>query len=168
MVKAGGNEQFLRSSEGGEEQAAGNRFEHTSTRTLVGGSVSLPVGRGTDLGTTSDMVAGIARANLAALAGHGITEVTDLETATATYNASIGKREQGGALRSGTRTSLTGIFERADDVLCNQLDEHVKSVMNDQPELYNEYQAARVIKDLGIRHEEETPVTPTTPTTPTP
>ncbi|NCQ19599.1 MAG: hypothetical protein GW805_14895, partial [Ignavibacteria bacterium] len=73
--------------------------------------------------------------------------------------------------RSATRVALTKLFEKTDALLNEEADMLVEVVKESQPDFYNQYFAARVIKDLGGSHtkpadEDKTPPPTDTPTPP--
>jgi hypothetical protein len=121
--------------------------------------------RDTELVIKARSIHALAVANVGSLGDYGITDVKvdDLSDKIENYNTSLGQRESGTAVRSGARLSLTELFAKADDILENSLDPLMELLRETFTEFYNEYFAARVIKDLGIVHEPEPPPTPPTP-----
>lgn len=69
-------------------------------------------------------------------------DITDFEAAM----ADLGKGLSG---RSGARIAVHDAFDAADDVLKNQLDKMMETVKQTDLQFFNEYIAARVIRDLG-------------------
>jgi hypothetical protein len=98
----------------------------------------------------------------AALEPYGVTiaMITDLDTKINNFNAALGERESGMAIRSGATTALIDLFNAADELLNEDMDRLIETLRVSNTDFYNEYFAARVIKDIGVRHE---PVTPTPP-----
>jgi hypothetical protein len=84
-------------------------------------------------------------------------EVDTFKTKVNAFETSLGTREAGMAMRGGARQSLTEDFVSTDDILEMELDKHMELLKKDFPQFYDEYLAARVIKDMGIRHNDEEP-----------
>jgi hypothetical protein len=78
--------------------------------------------------------------------------LTDLEGKIQAFSSSIGQRESSVAERMGARGNLMELFDVADKTLTEELDRLMELVRGSQTQFYNEYFAARVIKDLGTRH----------------
>jgi len=107
-----------------------------------------------------------AQGVLAALASYGITQANlDLVDAklagmkTAAENKDVGFTD-----RSAIREALYGLFDKADDLLNDEADRIVGVLKETKPNFYNQYFAARVIKDLGGKRgggEEPPPPEPT-------
>ncbi len=106
-----------------------------------------------------------ALANVAALADYGVTPavLTDLQTKTAAFSTALGDRESSVAERVGAGAALGDLFDRMDDLLKDELDRLIETVRESERDFYNEYFAARVIKDIGIRHTKPNQPPPTPP-----
>ncbi|MEW5844549.1 MAG: hypothetical protein AB1775_14940 [Bacteroidota bacterium] len=76
-------------------------------------------------------------------------KLTALKSNIDELKASSGKKESGFSNKSALRKSLTEKFERADEILNEHLDTMMELVRQDDPQFYNQYFSARVIKDLG-------------------
>ncbi|MBK8550263.1 MAG: hypothetical protein IPL53_04065 [Ignavibacteria bacterium] len=67
---------------------------------------------------------------------------------------------RGGGVKKGANTSLTNLFKDADSLL-DSIDKFMENYKDSNKDFYAGYKAARVIRDLGIRHngeeEEEEP-----------
>lgn len=100
-----------------------------------------------------------ANTNSAELVNYGITAdtITQLNTLITNYEAALSDQGSSFAEKQAARKALTLLFDTADDILKDELDNLMELTRSNNPDFYNEYKAARVIKDLGIRHEE--PVT---------
>ena len=95
-----------------------------------------------------------AQGVLASLANYGMTQAKlDLVDAKleALKNAK-GRKDVGYTDRSATRVALTELFAKADELLKDEADGIVEVVKESHPDFYNQYFAARVIKDLGGSH----------------
>ncbi len=68
------------------------------------------------------------------------------------YDTSLNLKETSFAEKKAARQVLKDLFSEADDILYNRLDKCAEMVRQNYPEFYIQYQATRVIKDLGIRH----------------
>ena len=76
----------------------------------------------------------------------------DLKARISAYDASLKEVTSGVAERVGARTAVSDLFVQVDEVLKEELDAMMQIFRVTDPELYNDYRAARVIKDLGARH----------------
>jgi hypothetical protein len=110
--------------------------------------------RDTDLASYGADIANMAEANSAGLTGLVLPEarIPDIKEKAAAYNAAIGSRESGVAERIGVNAALADLFDRADDIINDELDRYMELVRSDDPEFYNMYKAALVIKNTGVRH----------------
>ena len=56
---------------------------------------------------------------------------------------------------------MNNLFDSANDILVNKLDNLMEGFKKDDNEFYNQYKIAREIHDLGVRHEKpEEPIPP--------
>lgn len=111
--------------------------------------------RDTELVSKAKSILQQATQYLSSLAGYGIVQekLDDLQAKTDAFDAALGKRESSVAERVGATAALTALFEQTDDVLAKEMDNIVEAIRSTQTQFYNEYFAARVVKELGIRHE---------------
>lgn len=109
-----------------------------------------------------------ADANAAGLAAYGVTAamIASLGTKASAYNTALGSKEVSFSVKGAAYTTLLSLFDTADDILKNKLDNLMEGFKKDDNEFYNQYKAAREIRDLGVRHETEEPTTPVEPTNP--
>ena len=100
------------------------------------------------------MVLDLATANLAALSPFGVTQamLDDLKSRIAAYDAATKQVSSGMAERVGARTAVSDLFNQADQILKDEIDRMMQFFRVSAPEFYNDYRAARVIKDTGVRH----------------
>jgi hypothetical protein len=117
--------------------------------------------RDTELESRARTIQAKATDNAAALADYSITAemITALSGKIDAYHAAIGEQGRGMAVRSGATQTLAELFQVADEVLCEDMDKIVERLRTSEADFYGKYWSARVIKDLGVRHE-ETPVPP--------
>lgn len=74
------------------------------------------------------------------------------------YANALGAKASGGALKTGAIRSLNMLFKDADSLL-DSIDRLMENFIDSNVQFYSGYKAARVIKNLGIRHDEvEAPV----------
>ncbi|MBK8549847.1 MAG: hypothetical protein IPL53_01825 [Ignavibacteria bacterium] len=71
-----------------------------------------------------------------------------------TYSKALGAQDTGGAVKKGAYTSLTNLFKDADSLI-DSIDKFMENYKDSNKDFYAGYKAARVIRDLGIRHNEE-------------
>lgn len=88
------------------------------------------------------------------LVNYGITadKLTELNNKIAAYQTALGAQESGLAERTAARQALSDLFKQTDELLKEELDSLMELFRNSETDFYNQYQAARVIRDLGIRH----------------
>lgn len=96
------------------------------------------------------------------LAAFGFTDdkLNSLRSKAQGYSTAIGVKESSIADRKGARGAMNDLFDKADDILNEELDRFMEMLRPTETELYNKYFAARVVKDTGVRHR---PVNGTTP-----
>jgi hypothetical protein len=84
----------------------------------------------------------------------GITaeKIVDLRTKDEAYSSAIGAKESSIADRKGARESMNELFAKADELIHAELDLYMEMVRPVDPELYHKYFAARIVKDMGVRH----------------
>ena len=70
------------------------------------------------------------------------------------YSKAIGASGTGGAVKKGAFKTLKTLFEEADSII-DSMDRMVENYSDSHAEFYTGYKAARKIKDLGIRHDED-------------
>ena len=118
--------------------------------------------RDTELASFGDAVVELATANAAAIAPMGITadKIADLKTKADAYTAAIGAKESSVADRKGARGTLDDLFSQVDELLNEELDRYMELLRAADTEFYNTYFAARVIKDIGVRHKATPPAPP--------
>ena len=80
----------------------------------------------------------------------------DLKSQIAAYDAATKQVSSGMAERVGARTAVSDLFIQADQILKDELDRMMQFFRVGAPEFYNDYRAARVIKDIGVRHGKNT------------
>ena len=52
----------------------------------------------------------------------------------------------------GARGTLAGLFNEVDELLTDEVDRFMELLRNKEPEFYNKYFVACVVKETGIRH----------------
>ncbi|MDP3148340.1 MAG: hypothetical protein Q8N83_04330 [Ignavibacteria bacterium] len=111
-----------------------------------------------------------AQGVLEALAKYGMTQAKlDLvDEKLAAMKTAAENKDVGFTDRSAIREALYGLFDKTDDLLNEEADRIVGVLKESKPDFYNQYFAARVIKDLGGRRGGgENPEEPTPPPEPT-
>ncbi len=122
--------------------------------------------RDTELVSKAETVYGKLQENIDKLSDYNITPeiVTDLRIKIDNFANALGERESAAAKGAGATANLKALFNQADEMLYDDMDRLIELLRESNGEFYNEYFAARVIKDLGIRHRTDEPVTPPPPT----
>lgn len=69
------------------------------------------------------------------------------------YRLKLGVKENSYLGRPELKTQLTELFTRADDLLKNKIDDFMELFEDSEQVFYNNYQSARIVKQLGVRHE---------------
>lgn len=84
------------------------------------------------------------------LAPYGITaeKVASLTAAITAYNTALSSKETRVASAIGAREGLTKVMNEADEILKEEIDPFMESFRKSHQSFYNEYMAARVIKDV--------------------
>ena len=113
--------------------------------------------RDSELGSYGSAIAEMAAENSQGISGLGVTaeNIAELKTKSETYVSAIGERESGIAGRKGARETMMDLFKEADELLSREIDNYMEIIRPNEPEFYNKYYAAKVIKDMGIRHRQE-------------
>jgi len=96
----------------------------------------------------------LGKANEEELAQYGVstTMLEDLQARITAYELAIKEVASGLAERTGAKTAVSDLFIQADEVIKEELDPLMQGFRVKDPEFYNDYRAARVIKDIGVRH----------------
>lgn len=110
--------------------------------------------RDTEVITRANEVLTLVNANTANLTDYGVTAamITDFQQKIASFNTAVGEKESSVAERSGARESLSDLFRKADAILSEEIDQFVTSLKSTAPQFHTEYFAARMVKDIGLRH----------------
>lgn len=118
--------------------------------------------RDTQLLSTIQGLVNTADPVAADLAGYGVTAamITGLSTKMTNYNAALGSKESSFSVKGAALTALNNLFDSADDILVNKLDNLMEGFKKDDNEFYNQYKIAREIHDIGVRHEKPEEPTP--------
>jgi len=118
--------------------------------------------RPTEQLNTAKLTYDLAVANKEDLAQFGITSamLDDLKARIAAYETAVKEVSSGMAERSGARSAVSDLFVQADEVLKDELDRMMQIFRVTDPEFYNDYRSARVIRDLGVRHGKNAAKTP--------
>jgi hypothetical protein len=121
--------------------------------------------RDTQLLPTVQGLVNAADASAAGLVNYGVTAamIASLGTKMGAYDVSLGSKESSFSVKGAAYTALLNLFDSADNILKNKLDNLMEGFKKDDNEFYNQYKLAREIRDLGVRHEKEEPTPPTPP-----
>lgn len=94
-------------------------------------------------------------ANKVVLVNYGITDAILIEAqdAISTFESAIAKQSDVHVASVAEREKLSIRFGLITDLLNNELDPMIELFEDSEPVFYDGYQNARVIKDLGLRHE---------------
>lgn len=78
-------------------------------------------------------------------------ELKNLKEQFTAFEGSINNLSSKSTEKQATREALTEAFKKADDIIKKQLDPFIELIREKEVNLYNQYYAARTIKDLGVR-----------------
>lgn len=120
--------------------------------------------RDSELATYGSAMAEMAAENAQGISAIGISteKIEELKSKAEAYTSSIGARESSIADRKGARETMNGLFGKADELINEEIDHYIELIRPSETEFYNKYYAARVIKDIGIRHRHDEPVSAAT------
>ena len=82
------------------------------------------------------------------VAGVDKEAVEDLKTKVTVYENLLESKESKTAESKAARQELGEIFDQADEILSEELDNMIELIKDSDQDFYNKYQAARVIKDI--------------------
>ncbi|MFA7418796.1 MAG: hypothetical protein WCZ90_03845 [Melioribacteraceae bacterium] len=88
------------------------------------------------------------------LSPYKITEsmLTELQEKIDEFEEALGGKDSGLTNRSALRKELSEKFDEADAIIEHEIDTMMELVRKSQPLFYDQYQAARAIRDLGSSH----------------
>jgi hypothetical protein len=109
----------------------------------------------------SEVVLEEARAIHEELIDYGVTAaiLTEFEAKKESFKDVIVSPRSARVIKKAARVRLRELIKATDDLLKNRLDPMMVQFKTTHPDFYREYFNARIILDIGSRHEEET--TPT-------
>jgi hypothetical protein len=110
--------------------------------------------RSTEQVSIANLIYDLGKTNQEALAAFGVSPalIEELKSRIAAYDAALKDIASGTAERVGARSALAELFEKADELLKEELDPVMHIFRVADPDFYGDYKAARVIKDIGVRH----------------
>jgi len=95
--------------------------------------------------------------HLTAAADFGISQsvVDEVKALLTDYERALDGKGAAAAEQRGAKVSMESLLRAAQTILKRELDMFAEKLRKSEPEFYAKYRAARVIKDLGIRHEKD-------------
>lgn len=111
--------------------------------------------RNHDLVMVLESIMELAEENSAAIVPFGITaeKLSKYHARVTQYSKALSAKDSSGASKTSAAKSLRQLFKDSDNVI-DTLDKLVEGFKESNTEFYNGYKAARVTKNLGIRHEQ--------------
>jgi hypothetical protein len=108
--------------------------------------------RDTELSQKATRILELVRVNESGLSGFGIdpSRIQQFADAASVYHELIGQKENKKAESKASREGLFNAFNHTDDVLKQDLDCLIELLREKDKDFYNQYHAARAIKDLGL------------------
>lgn len=118
--------------------------------------------RDTELVAKSRTISGVGAENQSKVGDYGVTaeRLTSLNARIDAFEKAIGERESSVAQRKGARSSVYENFDQAMGILVDEIDNLMEPFKATDPQLFNEYSEARVVKDVGLRHRPPPPPPP--------
>lgn len=109
--------------------------------------------RDTELAELLESLNELATEKLNVLGPYGISEarLNLFAERIESLNKALGDKEDSGVARSGAVKSLNDLFKEADQILLS-MDKLVIGLNEDEPEFVRDYNTARKVKNLGLRH----------------
>ncbi len=110
--------------------------------------------RDEDLSTKAKSISDLAAANSADIVPDrtSAAKVAALDTKRKAFDDARGAQSTSIPQRQGAGKSLVDLFKETGRLLHDEIDELMKNLTDDYPQLYTEYEKARQITDLGVRH----------------
>ena len=107
--------------------------------------------READIEQHCSKISGIVRECAEQLPPYGVTAeiIEAFDKAFDTYKQLVDSKGIKAAESKAARKALHECFDRADDILCNDIDKLMEMVKPMDPDFYRQYKAARAIRDLG-------------------
>jgi len=78
-------------------------------------------------------------------------DLKNLKELLTAFEGSINNQSSKSTEKQASREALTEGFKKADDIIKDQLDPLIELIREKDIDIYNQYYAARTIKDLGVR-----------------
>ncbi len=89
------------------------------------------------------------------------TDIDLLDTKIKQFETAIGGQGSGFSERGGARKTLNTLFDGAIQLIKEEIDGMIEAFKESDPDFYNQYIAARGIKNLGVRHKKKSETTAT-------
>lgn len=111
--------------------------------------------RNHDLVRVLESIMELAEENIAAIVPFGITaeKLSEYKARVTQYSKALSAKDSSGASKTSAAKSLRQLFKDSDNVT-DTLDKLVEGFKESNAAFYNGYKAARVTKNLGIRHDQ--------------
>jgi len=121
-----------------------------------------------EIGPRCQEICALAQANAASLAAFGVSaaDIAALQTAINDFTPLITKPREAVVGRKAVTEDISNDENAADQLLRKELDPAMRKFKTKEPALFSEYASARMIVDLGERHERPPEPTPAPGTTP--
>lgn len=115
--------------------------------------------RDNEIGPMCSEIVDQVEAHKEQLADYGVNDetISNARAAITTYLNYYGEKESHSAEKVSARKALTTAISEVRNLLTMRLDPLMEVYRKSNPDFFNSYTAARVIKDLGIRHQNEEP-----------
>jgi len=98
---------------------------------------------------------------IGSLGSYGVVagDLTDLQAKIDAYAGAVAAPRTATAEHKGATDEIAKFIKKCDSILKNKMDTLMKNFKVSNPRFYKLYFDARIIVDIGIRHEDETPPT---------
>lgn len=110
--------------------------------------------RAPQLSIKAESIFELATANAEKLTAHGTSaeSLAALRSKIDAFDEAVGMQGTGMAKQVGATENLPDLFKDADEILHEEINGLVENLRDDYPDFYAQYNSAKEIKDLGLRH----------------
>jgi len=115
--------------------------------------------RDTDLQNTAKGILQAGNDKLATAGDFGLTQekLTALDDKIKAFSSATGEREASVGKRVGARTAMMDLYDQADEILVERIDNLMEQMRDKEPQMCEEYNSTRLVREVGLRHK---PVAP--------
>jgi CRISPR/Cas system CSM-associated protein Csm2 small subunit len=110
--------------------------------------------RDTDLQKKAEGILKNGEERLTLVGDYGLTQMrlTTLQEKSRAFSDATGEREASVGKRVGARSALMELYDRADRILVERIDNLMKQLRDSDPQVCEEYDSTRIVREAGLRH----------------